>query len=79
MVFQGMESENYQRLSDFQKSVVDALKNMEYTHKYNQSWEKQTIVVNVSQIKNMEGLMKEFYKHGQQQKVWEIKRILEVN
>lgn len=74
------ELEQYQKLTKFQKEVVDALKLLGYKHKRFGIYEKlEHLDIDVSRIKRLSHLIETVYNNGKVNKLWEVQRILGIN
>lgn len=66
-------------LTELQKQVVEILEKEGFTNIHFQTWAKSgRMDYDVKKIKTIADLMATMYKAGAKEKVWEIKRILEV-
>jgi hypothetical protein len=71
------ELENYQSLNAFQKSVVDALKNMDFKHSHFSTYERSEYgKINVKKIRNIQELFEKVYQAGKDSKRFEILGVL---
>jgi hypothetical protein len=77
---QERELHHIKAMSLFQKEVVVMLKKLGFRYKYNKVYQLNdgAMPIDVSYITDIEDLYKLAYKNGAQEKVWEIKRVLEV-
>jgi hypothetical protein len=71
------EQHNYDNASRFQREVADMLKQIGYEYRYNLEYQLNDSYVDVSRLKNIKDLFQTAYNNGAQDKVWEIKRVLE--
>jgi hypothetical protein len=70
-------TEEYQKLTPFQKDVVDALINLGFEHKYFSIWElKGWGSVNVSKFSRWSDVLKYVHEQGKDQKRFEFQRVL---
>jgi hypothetical protein len=71
------ELENYQSLNAFQKSVVDALKNMGFEYNSFSTYEKSGYgKIKVKKIRNIQDLFEKVYQAGKDSKRFEILGVL---
>lgn len=67
------ELKNYQKLTKFQKEVVDALLNIGFTYKYQQTWEMYGFgEINVSKFNCWGDLLKKVHQLGKDEKRYEF-------
>lgn len=74
------EIKHIDEMSEFQKEVVNALKSLGFKYKYNKVYQLNdgSMYVDISKIESIKDLFQTAFKNGAQEKVWEIKRVLEV-
>lgn len=73
------ESDNYEIMSDFQKQLIDCLKDMGFTHKYFSTYEKIGYSdIKVSDIDSIKKLILFIHNDGMNQKRYEILNVLGV-
>ena len=71
------EIEEYQKLTTFQKNLVDSLKNIGFKHKYFSTYEMANWgEINVSKFSNLADVLKLVHEQGKDQKRFEFQRIL---
>jgi hypothetical protein len=71
------ELKNYQKLTKFQKEVIDALLNLGFKYKYNSTYE---LIgwgdIQVERFSRWSDVLKEVHEQGKNQKRYEIQRAL---
>lgn len=74
------EQHNLNELSDFQKEVVAMLKSIGYKYKYNKVYQLTDLsnAINVDNINTLKDIFTLSYKNGAQDKIWEIKNLLQI-
>lgn len=71
------EIEQYQKLTKFQKDVVDALKNLGFEHKYFSTYEKLDWgIIKVDKFSRWSDVLKYVHEQGKDQKRFEFQRVL---
>lgn len=71
------EIEQYQKLTKFQKDVVDALKNLGFEHKYFSTYElKGWGSITVDKFNQWSDVLKYVHEQGKDQKRFEMCRVL---
>ena len=74
-----MELKHMSEMSEFQKEVVSALESLSYEYRFNKIYQHGNgELINVDKIKSLRDLIRVIYQSGAQEKVWEIKRVLEI-
>jgi len=68
-------------LTPFQKEIVAALKEWGFRYKYSAVYQSRPDgdTINVSHIHTMLDLLRAIYRLGAQEKIWHIKKALEIN
>lgn len=73
------ELEQYQKLTKFQKELVDALINLGFKHKYFSTYELLNWgEINVSKFHRWSDVLKFVHQQGKDQKVYEFQRLLHI-
>jgi len=71
------ELKHYQKLTKFQKEIVDAIEKNGYKHKYFNTYFKiGCLDLDVSKINNLSELLITIHSHGKTHKLWEIQNLL---
>jgi hypothetical protein len=74
------ELEQYQKLTKFQKEVVDALKNLGFKHKYFSTYELNGWGdVKVCRFNRWSDVLKRVHEQGKDVKRFEFQRVLGIN
>ena len=75
-----IELKHISEMSDFQREVVSALKSLGYEYRFNKLYKhgRGGELINIDRIEDLSGLIKTFYQVGAQEKIWELKKVLEI-